>query len=335
MPLNLFNPHKQKRQWSRRWSKVADFVLPKETKSKDFDWQTRKGNPFHHEKKAGWRHNLKIYLFLMAFFSVLIVLLFQPFFYITDIRVTGLQRITREDFQSTINSVINYRRWFIFPGQNYFVVDLVGLKEILTNKFPLEKIIIKKTFPHGLTVMVEEKISTIIYDNSEKYYYLNNDGNIVEILRQVAEDEWQETKKITTSTNEMGEEIEKTEVVDRYHLPNHTKIVQEFGDYPIIYDKRARIGEINTQVLSLEFSANIITWFNLINKKTNILLAYFTLENDMGEGRIYARSGLEIKMYWNKGIDEQFSKLQYLLKNDFNSNINYIDLRYADRIYWQ
>ena len=80
----------------------------------------------------------------------------------------------------------------------------------------------------------------------------------------------------------------------------------------------------------------ITTWFNTINKQTDIPFGYITIENELGEGVIRTREGWQIKVLIDKKIPEQFEELVYVLKNKVQRpNFNYIDLRYWGKVYWQ
>ncbi|MFZ2189682.1 MAG: FtsQ-type POTRA domain-containing protein [Candidatus Magasanikiibacteriota bacterium] len=336
---NNFNIHKHKRKWGRGFKIASDFIFSssKNTAQRDFDWHKRKRNPFWQEKgERDWKKIIELSILGIAILSMIIISVFSHFFYIKTINIAGLQRISETEIKEATLGVINYKRLFIFPGQNYFIVDLDEVRDILKEKFPIESIIISKTFPNNLNIVVEEKISTLIYDNGINYSYIGTDGHIVEILRKVGDDEWQTETKITTSTNETGEIITKTDVIKLAHIPSVRNIVNEMGDYPIVYDIRNRDTNLNDQVLNENNVAGIISWFNLLTKRTDIAFGYVVLENDLGDGIIKTREGWDIKVKLNKEIDKQFEELQYTLKNKIKrNNLQYIDLRYLGKIYWQ
>ncbi len=304
----LFNPYKLKRQWGKGIQKAADFVSLGNDKVsyRDFAWHEKKVNPFIENEGRRWRNKIKIYGLIASLFLFIIIIVFHPFFQIRKISLIGLQRIPESEFRANVEGIINCRHWLILPGKNYFLVDTGELNSILKEKFPLETIVIKKIFPHNLEIQIEEKISTIIYDNGKKYYYLDANGKILEILRQASENEQLDAESVK----------------------------KEMGDYPIIYEKDGSSGSVNDQILDKNTAFGIIQWFNLINKRTSLRLEYITMEGGKaGEGLIKTRRELEIKVRLDKDVENQFAKLQYLLKE--KQNLNYIDLRFLDRVYWR
>ena len=326
----MFNHHRLKRKWGRGLKKTSDLVFMRSndaaTSLKDFSWHSVKENPLWTEgEKIDWKKQIEIGALAIAILASIIVCLYAPYFRINNIQVAGLQRISQEKFIESINSVMNYRRFLILPGSDYFVADLSEMKSILAEKFPLESITITKKFPNTLMVSVEEKISTIIYDNGAEYSYLDTDGNIVEILRKIGDDEWQEKSAATSSTPAI-----------RVHIPKSKQIKKEIGDYPIVYDERGLTAGMNTNVLDKETVAGIIQWFNFLNKQAKIPPNYFIISDGLGEGVIKTGEGWYIKANFEKNIDSQFSELQYVLKQKINrKNVNYIDLRYPGKVYWQ
>ncbi|HBU06479.1 MAG TPA: hypothetical protein DEB09_00170 [Candidatus Magasanikbacteria bacterium] len=336
---NNFNIHKHKRKWGRGLKIASDFIFSssKNTVHRDFDWHKRKRNPFWQEQgEKDWKKIIELSILGIAVLSMIIISVFSHFFYIKTINITGLQRISETEIKNATLGVINYKRLFILPGQNYFIVDLDEVRDILKEKFPIESIVISKTFPNVLNINIEEKISTLIYDNGKNYSYIGTDGHIVEILRKVGDDEWQTQTKTTTSTNETGETITKTEIIKLAHIPSVRNIVNEMGDYPIVYDIRNKDTNLNDRVLDEVNVAGIINWFNLLTKKTDIPFGYVVLENDLGDGVIKTREGWNIKVKLDKEIDKQFEELQFTLKNKVKrNNLQYIDLRYLGKVYWQ
>jgi len=336
----MFNRHRLKRKWGRGIEKVSNFLA--QTKShdrvlKDFAWHAIKQNPLSVGHQTKKRFKLLFTILIVSFLAVLMVGIYHPFFYVNKVVATGLQRISQKEFEEAILGIMDYRKLFFLPGNSYFLVDVEEIKNILKERFPIESVTVKKGFSATLSVQIEEKISTLIYDNGKEYGYLDGGGNIVEIIRQVGEDEWIKKTLTTTSTNEKGEVVEEIKILEAIHTPNTRQIVEEMGDYPILFDKRSQTIALNTSVISKEMAAGIIDWFNLLNKKTDISFGHAVIEDGRGEGEIITGAGWRLKVKLTENVDLQFVELQHLLvKEKINLNsLNYIDLRYPGRVYWQ
>lgn len=336
----MFNRHRLKRKWDRGVEKASDFLIHARKEDrvlKDFAWHSAKQNPLSIGRKTKKRFKLMSAVLTVSFLAVLGIGIYHPFFSVNKVVATGLQRINQREFEEAILGIINYRKFFLLPGNSYFLVDVEEIKNILKERFPVESVTVKKSFPATLLVQIEEKISTLIYDNGKEYGYLDGNGNTVEIIRQVGEDEWIKKTLITTSTNEKGEIVEEVRVLEAIHTPNTKQIVVEMGDYPILFDKRSQTITLNTPAISKEMAAGIIDWFNLLNKKTDISFGYAVIEDGRGEGEIKTSASWRLKVKLTESIDLQFVELQHLLeKEKINLNsLNYIDLRYPGKVYWQ
>lgn len=328
-----FNHHKIKRQWNRAFSKSNDKSLH------DFAWHKRKQNPLWSEEEGSWRQRLEIIVLAIFALATLLLLIYHPFFYLKDIEVSGLQRISSAEMQNTISATINYHRWFIFPGQNYFMVNLGEVVNIIKQKFPIQSITVTKKFPSTLSVVIEEKITNIIYDNGVQYSYVGTDGKVLAVLRKIGSDE---VKSIETTipTSTVSSTILATttaeKTIERLHTPPVRSLAIEMGDYPLVYDKRQLGANLHDQVMLPNTVSGVISWFNNIRKLTDVPFGYITINNDLGEGELITGEGWTIKLRLDKQISEQFAELQYLLKNKIKRpNLKYIDLRYLGKVYWQ
>ena len=216
------------------------------------------------------------------------------------------------------------------------MVDVNDLKSILLDKFPIRSIIVQKSFPNTLSIIVDEKISTIIYDNGSKYSYLGLEGNIVEIVQNVSPTEWYEKLEIVTSTLADGTERKEEKIIERKHVPAVIDVVRDLGNYPIVYDRRGRVAELNAKVLQEKTVHGVIDWFNLIEKKTEIPFQYVVIAGEVGEATIISQNEAELRVNLHERVNEQFDELQLVLRDKVDlSGVSYIDLRYQGRVYWR
>ena len=256
--------------------------------------------------------------------------LYHPFFRVQKIAVDGTKRLASDDITATVNSSLNYRRWFIFPGAGYLMADVDDIRNVLLEKYPLANVSVIKTFPHSLSVYVQEKISTVIYDNGSLYSYLDPSGHVVELLQQVAPSEWHDIPATTSSTDTNATPPASI------HRPAVANIQREIGDYPIVYDTRRQKVEQQAQVLPEKIVRGIIAWFDFFEKQSNVPFGYIEITDDRGNGVIHTGEGWEARMNLIENIGGQTELLQHLLNEQTNrKQISYIDLRYQGRVYWK
>lgn len=338
MRKKLFNRHKIVRKWRR----LEDGIQPVLSRShddrkstKDFAWHRKKINPFYHGE-INWRRRAQIFVCVLCCLFMAGLGMYHPFFHITSIAVSGAERLSSHDVEEAIRGMINYRKAFIFPAKSYFLVSTSEISDILKSRFPLSGVTVTKSFPHSMSVVIEEKISTVIYDNGKEYSYLGLDGNIVEIVRKVGEDEWKYETKITTSTDEHGVVIEHKNDSPIFHIPPTKALALELGDYPVVYDTRGKSGKVNDVMLDQGHVSSVIDWFNLLKLKTDIPFGYVEIGDQSGDVVIRTGEGWGIKIKLTTDPEEQINLLLAALKSDIQrKQLQYIDLRYPGRVYWQ
>lgn len=321
-------------------SKIFDSFFADDFKAghkKDFAWEKNNNNPYKLKKPMSLRKKIEIALLISSLVATFLIIIYHPFFHMNTINITGLQRIKDAEIKDDILGIMNDKKMFIFPKSSYAFIDVSEIRDILKDKYPIESITVKKNFPNELLINLEEKISTVIYDNGEKYSYLGLDGNIVEQLGKVDEKEWQEKIEITTTTLADGTIREEKKVIERIHKPNLNNLLSKFGNYPVLYDTR---NTTNTEPISSlvkpEIVTGIIEWFNFLNKKTDIPFGYIIIEDGMGKGLINTREGWVLIVDLIDRFDTQVDELNLLLKDKIDRrNLNYIDIHYPDKVFWK
>ena len=292
-------------------------------------------SPALENKISHWKHYAKLSIIALTFLGSIGLLLFHPFFQIHSVQIQGLQRIKEGDIRDTVNGILSYKRFFVFPQNNFFVVDINDLHAILEQKFALKKLSISKKFPHTLDIRVEEKLSSIIYDNGEQYSMIDANGKVSEILRIVDDSEWRVIKKRVSSTSEGGTEVSTEQIISRFHSPNYKKITSEVGESPLLYDTRNKKVEKGAQVLDENTVHAVIQWYEILKQNTDLPITYFYLEHEVGNITIKTSEGWNIKAKLDTNIVEQFQTLQYLLQEKVKrGELQYIDVRFPGRAFW-
>lgn len=338
MSKNLLNYYRYRRKFGRKIEQVRHDLSAGDSSGvhRDFARKDRQKNPFLQvEPVSIWKRRIAFGTILVCFLSIIGLVLYHPFFFISHISINGIARIEEEEMRKAILGTIDYKKFFIIPGKSFFVVNVEEIKDVLKSRFPLTTVEVRKTFPHYISAEVHEKISTIIYDNGKQYSYLGLDGKIVEVLRTVGNDEWKHETRMVSTTIATGTIEMKEEIVSSTHIIHSERIKKELGNYPIVYDTRAIEGTVNSPMLSQETVEGIVTWFQFISSYTDIPFGYIVIDNELGEALLYTQQGWYIHLRLTN-IEEQFEALKLVLgKQVERGTLDYIDLRYKGKVYWQ
>jgi len=306
-------------------------------------------NPYkREEKKTNWRGRLATILLVLSIGAWGATLLYLPYFRINKIVYLGLNFIKRDDIDSFIkNNLLN--KEFIFIRDNYFLVNTNKIEEELNNKYSLNSVTVKKVFPHELRIDLEEKISTIIYDNGLEYFLLDNDGGALRYLTRAGNPEINITTTTvdtattslmfaapgsasTTTASSTAKDIKKDET--KTHVPEYRKIKKDFGAYPIIYDTRnLTITEKQENIVNKNFIENVLSFLEILQKEGIANTRYMTMEHPLAGVLIHTDQPWRIYFQPSDDLNEQIIRLKAVMKN--NKINEYIDLRFGDRVYWK
>lgn len=294
-------------------------------------------NPYRHN--TGW-FSKKVRIELIIFFGCSIataaILIYHPFFHIRNVRVQGVSRLSEQEVHDAVFGVMSYRRWFLFPANSYPFVNQQEITGVLFNRFSLNDAVVTKEFPNTIAIVLNEKISTVLYDNGVAYAYVDRHGAVVEPLRKLGPDEWEPIFTVATSTDADGKETTSRVESGRAHTPNSERLHTEFGDMPIIFDTRpAKEGSDAT--ISPETTAGIIDWYHFFEKEMGIPIAYAHIENDAESGFLQTRGGWRAIVAFDQAGAAQFEKIKTLLAQaDIQlTTLEYIDIRFPERVYWK
>lgn len=338
---SFFNHHKMKRRFGRQIHTVRNAVRilsPEEEKSnRDFSWHGRNINPFTSKTTHVRYFRAKIILIFLSIIGIFLLLLYHPFFRVTTVNISGNQRIKSDDLQKTVEGIIFYKKWYILPQNSFIFANVDEIRDIMKKRFPIESIVVQKTFPNTLNITVQEKVSSIIYGNGKQFAYVDHEGKVIEVIRNVMDYEWKETVKTVTSTDVGGEVVTSTIIVSRIHKPDVRQLQSQFGAYLVVFDEAEKNEIVNESVLSKINSANILEWTNLLKSRGDVPLNYFVLNSEIGDMTIKTKEGWEIRTQVEQDANEQFENLLLILRTKINnrSSLKYIDLRYEGRFYWQ
>lgn len=303
-----------------------------------------KKNPFKKTTTVKKRLGLLTkFIILLTIAATWIILLFYlPFFNITKISYAGLENINEVELATYLKkNFLKSNNWF--PFKNYFLVNSDKIIKKLLKDFPLLSVKVNKIFPNQLIIDLQEKKSSIIYDNGTAYFLMDENGSVIKYLTKVAENEFLIIKLATnTPTGTIGvlaatstvSASTSTSSTIKKHIPDYKKINHDFGKYPIIYDQRQTPVKVEDRnLIPNNFITGILTMNEAITKQGIGEIKYFVLVN-LGAGvQIVTTNAWDIFWQPNNDLSQQLNNLKIILKD--NRPRQYVDLRFGDRVYWQ
>jgi cell division septal protein FtsQ len=298
---------------------------------KDFNWKEKTTNPFHiPEEQSPLRQKMLLIVGAVAVLSTIGLLLYHPFFQISHITVHGLVRVGEEDFLNATRSSIHGNKWIVIPRSNYFFLDAEDMGAVLQERYVLEYISIIEHFPSSIDIAIQEKISTIIYDNGETYSYMGIDGKIVEEIRIVDPDEWFVEYGAATTTLSDGSVTTTEQITRTWHVPASQKVHIEMGDFPIVYDQTYNVDEDNQ--LSKEAVTVLLEMHNTLRAQYNINTTYIRIPDNVSATYL-TDSGGAIFISLDGSTADYIQTLEQLAYSVDIAAAKEVDLRFGERVY--
>ena len=268
-------------------------------------------NPFFHRRRKKVRRiSIKTKLLaaaiIVAVAGVTWMLFFNAYFLIDNVVINGSQRIDEHKIYNIIDKQLQKKRLFVFNQQNIFIFSKSQTrKEILIN-FSVDDLKINKDFPRLLTISFSEKTPAAVWLENEIYYYVDFDFNV---LSQVD-----------------GLEIDAGSFIILQNENNSQSLIRQNG-----LGRKVSL-EKDYLLFCLELAKTVAGQGLDIN---NI----FKLDEEEKTIQMQPVNGPKIYFNVENDYDEQIKKLKALLSEKINQKefgeLEYIDLRFGDKIYYK
>ncbi|PIR06407.1 MAG: hypothetical protein COV55_03935 [Candidatus Komeilibacteria bacterium CG11_big_fil_rev_8_21_14_0_20_36_20] len=236
---------------------------------------------------------------IFIIWCILIIFLIQSIFQIRYLQVKNIillnnQDLSLEEIEETLADQLSAGKYLIFKNNNYFLLKTEPLENLLAEAYNLDEVKVEKKFPNSLIITVKEKISQFIWQNDDTLYLLDAKGRL---NRQISA------------------------LDDKYLILEDLR-----ANYPQNEDifSTSEINLINQIYLG---------WQELIGSKAR--LTKITINNNWSLMQLQSEVGFYVKLDATGDINEELNSLSKVLTagNIVGGDIDYIDVRFGDRVY--
>lgn len=279
-------------------------------KSKEFrhrDYVHKKfTNPYFHKSlipKRTKAKKTKIFLLTLAIFGIIGTLLYHPFFDVRIIHIKGNQKISTQNIQDIVQSVLDERQLMILKEKNFFILHSDLISQELKKHYVFEKISISKSPFSVLNIEILERMPVVIVKSGNTMYYADKDGKSLGYAD--------------------AQEADNTNFLNRL---------------PQIWLNQEKSFALNDQIVSPATLQFIISLFKMIPDRTGIVLQGAILQDEEGRlPHIVTSEGWQIYVDRQNDWEKQVTVLKNILnikfKNNNRAGLQYIDVRYENRVY--
>jgi cell division septal protein FtsQ len=265
-----------------------------------YRWQTKpkEANPFFDRQTKKGRY--KIYL--ISGLLVLIVLIYgvlsSPLFLLTNIEVKGNIKITEQEINDLVNQQFAEKVWWLFNQQNYWLFNANELSQKLKQNYNLFSTEITKPGFHTLHINLQEQTASLILQIGESFYHLDYKGAAFEQI-------------------------------------NAADAVQTA--LPIVIVNTSATVAINSSPLDSNMQDFLLT-LNRRLIQQNIGVKNYVLDSVTDrEVKVQTTDGYYILFDIRQDVASQTNNLKLLLQDKIKDpkNLQYIDLRFGERIFYK
>ncbi|MFA5358525.1 MAG: hypothetical protein WC310_01730 [Patescibacteria group bacterium] len=245
-------------------------------------------------------------------------------FKINNIKINGVSAIDPAKIESIVRNQMEQRSWLLLSQSNLFFFDSETAESKIRNAFVLESVQIKKRPLKTLRVEIKEKSTQITWISDNKYYYLDPNGiAIQEIL--VAN---------VTLVEGSGEVSQNEETTNGGQSLIDLSALNQ--DLPQVYDLTNARVEIGENILKPEIISFIQRLKDKFSSRSDIKIKYYQVPELQGsEVRVITDRGFDVYFNTSDDLDRQLANLNLIMKEKMRDNkkINYIDLRFGEKVY--
>lgn len=256
-------------------------------------------NPyFRHERKVPW----KILVVIVGTFTILIVLvgfLFaHPTLAIHSVDVDGLEYIEKGAFENEVRGYLNQNAFFFFSRSNQFLFSQQELETALYKKFTFTSLTISQT-GKDLHIQVVERTSNLVW-MTDKEYIVDLEGIVVRPLNR--------------------------------EIPEDTMLASRL---PLFYDVNEVPVETGSPVLMSEEIENVFRFHEILVSQDITFTSTHVNRLTGGWMSVVTDRGYEIYFDVTGDVETQGKNLQRVLDEQQENldDLEYIDLRFGDRVY--
>lgn len=273
-------------------------------------------NPFfpknRRQKKNGHPLSLRKIILLAGVFLTLsgwvYLFIFSKYFRIARIDVYGDGKLVEASVRDSLRLLTQSRSWLIFPRDNIYIFPARAAEDRLKDQLLLQEIKINKVYPGALRVEFKTKKPALRLGTEKWIYTLDITGEVIEKRPNLS---------LASST---------------------AKERAEGDDLPLLQGGSEELG-IASKAVEEELAQFIVVVAEEMSHGTGVAINSFSpIADSPSSLNVKTEEGWDVIFNIRINAREQIRKLSALLKEQTISkrqNLNYIDLRFGDRIFYK
>lgn len=255
---------------------------------------------YYQQQSTNKTNRLKQIIFVIFLVLVLQSIFQIKLFRLTQIEISDNQELASEEVKNFVQSQLDRSRLVMFKNNNYFLVKINRLQKDLMTNFNLDGVESTKSFPHTIKIKLQEKISQFIWQRDDTLYLVSARGALNRQIEALSEN----TKKYLVLQDFRAQKPSTDQILN----DNELNLINKIAD----------------------------AWASAFSDNNSLTKIY--LSDDLSQLNVQVKVGYVIKLDATKDINEQLSNLKKVLAENIitdPNSVEYIDLRFGDRIFFK
>lgn len=284
------------------------------------DYQRKKfRNPLFPRKDKAARPKRRV-IYLVLLLILISVGLFwvnqSSEFTVRYIDVVGTEQISKVDVLAVAENQLEKSRFLFFDQSNIFFFKKSVLKKELFSRYQIQKVKVKKKYFDTILVEIIEKPIALVWLSENQKYYLDKNG--------IATTKVGETSNLVVEGGGEGTEI----------IRSDSKTLS----YPTIADQNNRPVEIGTEAVLPTTAEFLIALHQGLLERADFDISHYTIISPAAdEITMVTKEGWQAHFNLTDLPETQVERLFLILQNrvDDRDNLEYIDLRFGEKIFYK
>ncbi len=255
--------------------------------------------PYRVKKRKSIFRSRFFWLALLILFligGIFYSIFFLSYFQVKKIEISGNQKTPTEEIKTIIAERINSKVVF-FVSESIFIIDVKGIRQEILKKYPqILEVKIKRNLPDILVVEIKERVPVGTFCQQNDCFYIDEFGVVFKKSSQ-------ETQPIIKSE---------------------------------VFNPNLILGQ---SVLEKKYLEGILKINNNLTKNLELNIKEFVISGDGKKLKTEIVEGWRILFDLEENISDQIYNLDLTLKEKIppeqRKNLNYIDLRFGNKVFYK
>lgn len=272
-------------------------------------------------------------------------LFWSPAFQVTDVTVTGASPETEATLRGLVTDRTGQRAVLFFPQRSVFLFDEKALTGDIGDRFFFETLDVRKKLPHSVMITVTEKPVTSVFVADNRFLALDAGGAVIRELTP------KESFALADLPDELGsavagelgaESVDLTEIAPATDAPpDPAELKRNRNPHPLILIKGrtdASAPAPGDPAVSSAALDTVLQAYARLPDLTGSGVKWFVLDPAAESVEAVLREGWSVHLSTAIPFETQGERLALILKEkvgERKSQLDYVDLRYDERIFFR